>query len=153
MKNGIIINGNLIELNPDQIRLLMEGINEMDIGDLFDYEDEVKAELAYNDQQILHDIFQTHEAYLNYGNNDREAAELYLKYWQIGESPGLDHPYTISILAQYGTEDEIAQKIIELGYPNPKEVVFDNEGCPMIQWRSENFDCEDYYTNILEEEN
>lgn len=72
---------------------------------------------------------------------DQAAAQLYLLYWQTQEKP-----------YEEGKDDAIwadcAEKLHLLGYPDPSKVLYDNEACPHIKWRSPDFDCEAYYLTL-----
>jgi hypothetical protein len=60
---------------------------------------------------------------------DKQAAELYLEHWQIIEG-GQDDPERVK---------EISQELVDAGYPDPEDIVFDNEAEPLIEWTNPKF--------------
>jgi hypothetical protein len=85
---------------------------------------------------------------------DMEAAELYLESWQIDECP--NHPQDRNYIGdeQVKANEErkayIDKTLLDNGYASSKTTLYDNEGCPIIQWRDPEFDCEAF---LLEERN
>lgn len=75
--------------------------------------------------------------------NDLKAAKLYLEYWQAGEA-GLPN--------QLQEEARLRSLIMDLGYPDPEKIVFDNEAMPWIKWQDPNFDWVTWNTEYLAEE-
>lgn len=65
---------------------------------------------------------------------DIKAALLYLQFYQNWESSNeIDGgEFSNPILENSG----LITKIVELGYPDPSTIVYDNDGCPNIQWKS-----------------
>lgn len=65
---------------------------------------------------------------------DQKAADLYLEHWQNEEAK--KNPYRNA---------QITKELKDLGYPNPNDIVYDNDSVPFVKWKSKNFSCEDYY--------
>lgn len=68
---------------------------------------------------------------------DIKAALLYLSFFQITEDPdAFDHDLFFDTPEQQ--LGSISKDIIELGYPDPTTIIFDDDGCPSIPWKSHN---------------
>jgi hypothetical protein len=69
---------------------------------------------------------------------DQKAASLYLLYWQ--ESEGRGHQPLL---------DSYKEQIILLGYPNPENIIYDNDSEPLIEWANPEFNYQDFIQEIL----
>lgn len=80
---------------------------------------------------------------------DQKAADLYLEHWQLSEKPNNpnDKKYIGDDEARkdWDRQKEITKELKDLGYPNPNDIVYDNDSVPFVKWKSKNFSCEDYY--------
>lgn len=84
---------------------------------------------------------------------DIKAAILYLTYFQVyeGDNPGEQKTLQLEI---------ISNNLIDLGYPDPRTIPFDDDGCPNITWASndhehtsdfslsKDFSCIEFYESI-----
>lgn len=73
---------------------------------------------------------------------DMKVSFEYLEYWQQGERPITDPEDAYDIDRR---RNQARERIIQLKYPDPLTIGFDNEACPIIQWRDPEFDCETFY--------
>ena len=82
------------------------------------------------------------------------VARCYLKHWQLSE--GEEYLYKRANSNKDISEEVdqvkkiLKQTIIDLGYPSPDDVVYDNESVPCISW-PEDFDCDEFYADLLDE--
>lgn len=69
--------------------------------------------------------------------NDMKAALLYLQFYQAKEN---DDNYPLGQSDQYAkfilNHSDIITKIVELGYPDPTTIPYDDDDCPNIRWES-----------------
>lgn len=98
---------------------------------------------------------------------DFHAADLYLEYWRLDERPNdldiangyfKDHPKdeTGRPLDNHGDKipndaqaekrkAEIIESLTFMEYPSPEDIIYDNDSIPHIEWKTEGFDCGEYY--------
>lgn len=80
---------------------------------------------------------------------DQKAADLYLEHWQLCEKPNSPNDKNYvgdeEVIRDMYRQDEIVKELKTLGFPNPNDIVYDNEAVPYVHWKSDNFDCDAYY--------
>ena len=74
-----------------------------------------------------------------------QLAILYLEHWQLGESQESVHEESGM------TQEQIAKKITDLNYPDPNDIIYDNESIPFIHWPEQDFDCEKFYEDYQQQ--
>jgi len=65
---------------------------------------------------------------------DMKAATLYLMYYQGTESDLAFNDTDEPVGLRYS---DLITKIVELGYPDPTTIPYDDDGCPSITWESD----------------
>ena len=64
---------------------------------------------------------------------DERAAELYMEYWQISER-------LLPEVGDYDKRELIRMGLLCADYPDPHEIVYNNEAQPLVEWEDPNFD-------------